>query len=189
MDLANIMILSAMAFASANIDGMIIAIVFLTDRSYDGKNILLGQIIGFWVLTVASVIIAQSLYLMPGWATRWLGLVPIAFGCIKILNYARRDALELVAIRPNGRQIQEISLLTIATGADEIIAYAPLFATRKPQEMTIVFIIFGALTVVWWMMARWVAEQQIMRRLVSRGGPILVSLLMIAIGIIIISEN
>jgi cadmium resistance protein CadD (predicted permease) len=189
MEVAHIIALSAMAFVSANIDGMIIAIAFLSDPTYKSKNILIGQILGFWILTIISLLIAQAFCIIPKGSAGWLGLVPLIFGCVKLFNYVNQDTLELAAVRPSGRQIQEISILTIATGADEVIAYAPIFATRKPHEISVLFIVFAIMTVVWWMMARWLAEHQVVRSVVAKGGRILVPALMIAIGIMIISDN
>jgi cadmium resistance protein CadD (predicted permease) len=189
MEVANIVILSAMAFASSNIDGMIIAIAYMSNPTYNGRNVLLGQILGFWILTIASLVIAQTLHIIPKENTYCLGLIPIIFGCVKLYNYTGKESLELVAVRPNGRQIQEISLLTIATGADELIAYSPIFATRKPHEITALFIIFLIMTVIWWMMAKWLVDHQIIRRLISNRGPLLAPALMIIIGLMIITND
>jgi cadmium resistance protein CadD (predicted permease) len=189
MEVANIIALSAMAFVSANIDGMIIAVAFLSDPSYESKNVLFGQILGFWILTILSLLIAQAFYVVPRESLGWLGLVPIIFGCVKIFNLLSQNTLEFAAIRPSGRQIQEISILTIATGADEVIAYAPIFATRKPHEISILFVMFVIMTVIWWIMARWLAEHQAVRRVVAKGGRILVPLLMISIGVVILSDG
>lgn len=189
MEVANIIVLSAMAFVSSNIDGMIIAIAFMSDPSYNGRNVLIGQILGFWVLTVISLAIAQTLYIIPKDSACLLGFIPIIFGCIKLFNYTNNSTVELVAVRPNGRQIQEISLLTIATGADELIAYSPIFATRKPHEITVLFIIFLIMTVVWWVMAKWLVDHQVVQRLLSKKGPVLTPILMIAIGVMIFSGD
>lgn len=189
MEVANIVVLSAMAFISSNIDGMIIAIAYMSDPSYNGKNVLVGQILGFWILTVISLVIAQSLYLVPKESASLLGLIPILFGCYKLFNYSTKDALELAAVRPNGRQIQEISLLTIATGADELFAYSPIFATRKPHEISVLFFIFLIMTVIWWIMAKRLVDHQIIQRLISGKGPLLTPILMIAIGAMLLSGD
>jgi cadmium resistance protein CadD (predicted permease) len=189
MEVINIVAISAMAFVSSNIDGMVIAIAFLADPSYDDRNVLLGQILGFWVLTIVSIILAQALFIIPLGSAWWLGFVPISFGCIKLLNYSSRDALENVEMRPNGRQIREISMLTMATGADEIIAYTPIFATRNTSEVVILLIIFIIMTLLWWLMARWLVRQRAMRKFIAKGGPLLVSVLMIVIGIMIVFDR
>jgi len=187
MEIINIIVLSTMAFISANTDGMIIAIAYLTDPNYDSKNILFGQIIGFWFLTIVSLILAQSLFFIPKESTRWLGIIPIIFGCAKLLKYSNRDTVKPPNMPPSGRQIQEISVLTVATGADDVVAYTPIFATRTFHEVTILSIVFVVMTVIWWMIAKWLADHGIIRKAVSKGGPILVPLLIIALGVIIIS--
>jgi len=187
MQIINIIILSTMAFISANTDGMIIALAYLTDPNYDSRNILYGQIIGFWFLTLASLILAQLLFFIPKESARWLGIIPIIFGIAKLLKYSSRDTVKQpAAIPPTGRQIQEISVLTVATGADDVVAYTPIFATRTAHEVTILTIVFVIMTIIWWMIAKWLADHGIIRKLVSKGGPILVPLLIIALGVIII---
>jgi cadmium resistance protein CadD (predicted permease) len=189
MEVINIIALSTMAFISANTDGMIIAIAYLTDPNYDSKNILYGQIIGFWFLTIVSLVLAQSLFFIPKESTKWLGIVPIIFGFVKLLKYSRRDTIKPASMPPSGRQIQEISVLTVATGADDVVAYTPIFATRTFHEVTILSIVFVVMTIIWWMVAKWLADHGIVRKVVSKGGPILVPLLIIALGVIIISGD
>jgi cadmium resistance protein CadD (predicted permease) len=187
MEIVSIIVLSTMAFISANTDGMIIAIAYLTDPNYDSKNILYGQIIGFWFLTIVSLILAQSLFFIPKESARWLGIIPIVFGFAKLLRYSSRDTVKPANMPPSGRQIQEISILTVATGADDVVAYTPIFATRTFREVTILSIVFVVMTVIWWMIAKWLADHGIIRKVVSKGGPILVPLLIITLGVIIIS--
>ena len=189
MEIINIIVLSTMAFVSANTDGMIIAIAYLTDPNYDSKNILFGQIIGFWLLTIASLILAQSLFFIPKESAKWLGVVPIIFGFVKLLKYQRKDTIKPASMPPSGRQIQEISILTVATGADDVMAYTPIFATRTPREITILSLVFVIMTIIWWMIAKWLADHGIIRKAVSKGGPILVPLLIIAMGLIILSGD
>jgi cadmium resistance protein CadD (predicted permease) len=189
MEIIHIIVLSTIAFISANTDGMIIAIAYLTDPNYEAKNILYGQIIGFWFLTIVSLILAQSLFFIPKESAKWLGLIPIIFGFAKLLKYSRKDTIKPPNTPPSGRQIQEISVLTVATGADDVVAYTPIFATRTLHEVTILSIVFVVMTIIWWMIAKWLADHGIIRKAVSKGGPILVPLLIIALGVIIISGD
>ena len=189
MEIINIIALSTMAFISANTDGMIIAIAYLTDPNYDSKNILFGQIIGFWVLTIASLILAQSLFFIPKESAKWLGIIPIIVGLVKLLKYSSKEIVKPASMPASGRQIQEISILTVATGADDVVAYTPIFATRTLHDIGILSIVFVVMTIIWWMLAKWLADHGIIRRIVSRGGPVLVPLLIIIMGIIIISGD
>jgi cadmium resistance protein CadD (predicted permease) len=189
MEVINIIVLATMAFISANTDGMIIAIAYLTDPNYDGKNILYGQIIGFWFLTIVSLILAQSLFFIPKGNARWLGIVPIIFGFAKLLKYSSRGTIRPPSVPRSDRQIQEICILTVATGADDILAYTPIFATRTLREVSVLSIVFVVMTIIWWMIAKWLADHGIVRKAVSKGGPILVPLLIICIGVLIISGD
>ena len=186
MEIVNIIALSMAAFISANTDGMLIAIAYLTDSNYDSRNVLYGQIIGFWVLTIVSLAAAQSLFFIPKEDARWLGIVPIIFGFVKLLKYSSKQAIEPPNAAPSSRQIQEISILTVATGADDVFAYTPLFATRTWREIAILFVIFVFMTIIWWMIAKWLAGRKAIRRVVSKVGPLLVPLLIMTIGVIII---
>jgi len=189
MEYYNLIALGVMAFVSANIDGMLIALAFMADPSYKNKNILYGQIIGFWALVIVSFILAQSLFFIPKGSNSWLGLIPILFGCVKLVGYMRRSADELVAIRPSNRQIQEITILTVATGADDVIAYTPIFLTRKSHEIVFLFIMFAIMTVAWWFAALFLSERQIMKKIGSRSARLLVPILMIGIGLVILAGD
>jgi cadmium resistance protein CadD (predicted permease) len=189
MEIINVIALSTMAFISANTDGMIIAIAYLTDPNYDSKNILFGQIIGFWFLTIVSLILAQSLFFIPKESARWLGVVPIIFGFAKLWKYSSKKITKPTSVAPSGRQIQEISILTVSTGADDVMAYTPIFATRSLHEISILSVVFVVMTIIWWMIAKWLADHGVIRKVVSKGGPILVPLLIITIGAIILSGD
>jgi cadmium resistance protein CadD (predicted permease) len=189
MEYYNLIALGTMAFVSANIDGMIIALAFMADPTYNNKNILYGQIIGFWALVIVSFVLAQSLFFIPKGGSAWLGFVPIIFGGVKLFNYVRRGADELVIVKPSNRQIQEITILTVATGADDVIAYTPIFLTRKPHEIAFLFIMFAIMTVAWWFAALFLSEREIMKRIGSRGARLLVPILMIGIGIVILAGD
>jgi cadmium resistance protein CadD (predicted permease) len=189
MEIVNIIVFSTIAFISANTDGMIIAIAYLTDPNYDSKNILFGQIIGFWFLTIVSLILAQSLFFIPKESAKWLGIIPIIFGLAKLLKYSSKNITKPASMPPSGRQIQEISILTVSTGADDVMAYTPIFATRTLHEISILSIVFAVMTIIWWMIAKWLADHGIIRKVVSKGGRILVPLLIITIGVIILSGD
>jgi len=189
MEYYNLIALGVMVFVSANIDGMIIALAFMADPTYNNKNILYGQIIGFWALVIVSFILAQSLFFIPKGSSSWLGFIPILFGCAKLASYMRRDSSEFVAIRPSNRQIQEITILTVATGADDVIAYTPIFLTRKSHEIVFLFIMFAIMTVAWWFAALFLSERQLMRKISPSGMRLIVSILMIGIGIMIVAGD
>jgi len=189
MEYYSLIALGVMAFVSANIDGMIIALAFMSDPTYNNKNILYGQIFGFWALVIVSFILAQSLFFIPKGSGNWLGLIPILFGGAKLFNYVRRGTDPLVVVRPSNRQVQEITILTVATGADDVIAYTPIFLTRKSHEIVILFIMFAIMTVAWWFAALFLSERQIMKKIGSRGAHLLVPILMIGIGMVILAGD
>ena len=141
------------------------------------------------VLVIVSFILAQSLFFIPKGGNNWLGLIPILFGFVKLASYIRSSSNELVAIRPSNRQIQEITILTVATGSDDVIAYTPIFLTRKPHEIVFLFIMFAIMTVAWWFIALFLSERQLMRRISSVNMRLIVSILMIGIGSMIIAGD
>lgn len=189
MEYYSLIALGAMAFISANIDGMVIALAYMADPTYDNKNILYGQILGFWALVLVSFLLAQFLFFLPKNSNGWLGLIPIAFGFVKLASYLRGSPDEVLTVRPGKRQIQEITTLTVATGADDVIAYTPIFVTRKPPEIAFLFIMFALLTVAWWFLALFLSERQIMKTIGARGARLLVPILMIGIGIMILAPD
>jgi cadmium resistance protein CadD (predicted permease) len=79
--------------------------------------------------------------------------------------------------------------LTVATGADDVIAYTPIFLTRKSHEIAFLFIMFAIMTVAWWFAALFLSEREIMKRIGSRGARLLVPILMIGIGIVILAGD
>src|SRR5437867_6058366 len=85
-----------------------------------------------------------------------MGLIPVAIGIKRLVEYLRRNgiATEYKTFQQNNRQIYiqflTVSGITILNGGDDIGVFTPIFAKyNTPVEVTILIIIFMAMTLFW----------------------------------------
>ena len=76
--------IAIVAFASTNIDDLVVISAFFADASLERRAIVVGQLVGIGLLTAVSVIAAMlALAVPPGW-TALLGLAPLGLGVAKL---------------------------------------------------------------------------------------------------------
>src|SRR5579871_5801218 len=83
---ASLILLAAGAFASTNIDDLLVLVGFLSDRSFRRGLIFAGQIIGIAVLVGVSLAAALAARTLSPAHVGLLGLAPVAIGLAKLLQ-------------------------------------------------------------------------------------------------------
>jgi cadmium resistance protein CadD (predicted permease) len=104
------------AFASTNVDDMLLLIAWFADRRMQARHVVLGRYLGIGALLAVSelgALVGEALNV----PTRFLGLLPIALGVRRLLQLRRaRDETQM----PPGQAIGAVVALTIANGGDNI---------------------------------------------------------------------
>ena len=192
MNLAALLGLAVVVFASTNIDDIFVLIGFLADPRFQLRNIALGQYMGIGVLVAASVAASLvSLVLAPDYVGL-LGLLPILIGFIKLVALLRArgndDARRHEAHSGSIGQIASIAAVTVANGGDNIGIYAPLFATQTTLATTITVIVFMILTGLWIVIAHRLVSHPTLGAPIRRYGHIAVPFVLVGLGIYIIND-
>jgi cadmium resistance protein CadD (predicted permease) len=140
--------IGVVAFASTNIDDLVLLIGFFADPGYRPRHILGGQFAGIAALVALSLLGAMAAQLVPPAEAGLLGLVPIAIG-IKKLAFPddRRPAGSRLA--RGGSRSAAVALVTIANGGDNLSLYIPLFAAHDASDIALFIAIFLAMTALW----------------------------------------
>jgi len=193
--LLELALLSIALFASTNVDDIFVLVAFFADTRFRARDIVLGQLLGIFTLTAGSFALSLAALAIPGKWVGYLGLLPVALGLRMAWRAFRRrddekkgdDAPEEPAAKT--ASILSVALVTLANGADNVAAYVPFFATRKPWESGIVAGVFGLMTGLWCFFAyRIVHHPKLGAPLRKYGGRIL-PFVLVALGVWIFVES
>jgi cadmium resistance protein CadD (predicted permease) len=179
-------------FASTNVDDMFVLVAFFADPKFRPKDIVAGQYAGIATL-FALALLGSLLALVISRAYIGLfGVVAIAVGAKRLFDaYRNRDATESSLEHPDaGRhtRIVTVAFFTLASGADNIAIYMPVFAIRSPFEIGVFAVIFAVMTGLWCFFAYWLVHHPKFGRPIRRYGQRVAPLVLIAIGVSIMYE-
>lgn len=141
------------------------------NRTFRPKHVAVGEVLGFSVLVIVSLIgFAMGLVIPSTW-TGLLGILPILIGINNLCTLNRDDSAEDKPARSSrgskfrgfesrklslwdairDRQTYRVSTVTIANGGNNLGIYVPLFASSSIQQLvTIIPICY--LTVGFWLL-------------------------------------
>lgn len=144
-------ILSALAvYISTSIDYLfILLIIFSQNHTKKGlRQIFFGQYLGTGILVAISLFAAYVLNFIPqDWIIGLLGLIPIYLG-IRVAFVGEEEeeegeVVEKLGSRGTNRLFWTVSLITIASGGDNLGIYIPFFTSLSFSEIVTSLIVFA----------------------------------------------
>lgn len=148
---------SLIAFISTNIDDiLILTFIFTANKNAKTYKIILGKYIGMALLTAVSIISALGLKLIDPKYLFLLGFVPIILGIKEIISNLKNDKNEDKTDFKGS--ILSTAFLTIASGADNIGIYIPLFTSFGFFETVTAVIVFAVMTFLWCLLGKYIAS-------------------------------
>ena len=186
--------LAAAAFATTNVDDLLLLLGFMADARFGFREVLAGQMLGIGILTALSLLAASMAAAVPAAWVGLMGLAPIGIG-IRMLWLQRHGPEESdprAAVASGGahrRPAATVALVTLANGGDNIAAYTPIFATETGPERTAMIAVFAALTLVWCLMARWLVGHPAYGAPLRRYGRRALPALLIGLGLLILARS
>jgi cadmium resistance protein CadD (predicted permease) len=130
------------------------------------------------------------LHPLKSWSLRQTrgGSLPILIG-IKRLVELRRNVSEkmLPSEQQSGacRQIALVAAVTIANGGDNVVVYAPLFATQSASEIAVMAAVFMGMTALWIAIAYRLVTHPRIGTPIRRYGHIAVPFVLVGLGLYI----
>ena len=188
-------ILSAIAvYISTSIDYLFILMIIFS-QSYTRKGLFQiygGQYIGTGILVVASLFAAYVLNFIPqDWLIGLLGLIPIFLGVrIALLKESEEEegkVVEKLEKRGSTRLFWVVTLLTIASGGDNLGIYIPYFTSLSFSEM--ILIVFFISTFLLCQISYKLAEISFVSETIEKYERIIVPVVFIGLGLYIMLEN
>jgi cadmium resistance protein CadD (predicted permease) len=135
------------AFFGTNVDGFLcLAAAFAVDPPASRVRAILAAAVAFTVLLLVAFAISLAIGRLPAGAAAWFGFVPIVIGIVRLVH-AIRAAKHLVSEDQLSSGASIFSIV-LATGADNVAVYAPLFALRAPPDAVVVSVAYLLLWVL-----------------------------------------
>lgn len=192
-------LLSAIAvFVSTSIDYLVIlTIVFAQTRSRRGvTHVTLGLYLGTAILVISSLLAAYVLHFIPEeWIIGLLGLIPIALGIYVAVRKEDDDEDEEDELAERFEQTREnrlfwtMTLITIASGGDNIGVYIPYFASLDASGIISAILTFIVLSAILCLIGYKIAGIRLISETLERYERIIVPIVYIGLGIWILLEN
>lgn len=189
--------IAVVVFATTNIDDILLLAAFFANPKLGPRAVVLGQLLGMGVLTLASALAAFLALAVPEGVTGLLGVVPLALGLRQLWalwrargasgegdDAERAQEDRLPATRS---QVLAIAGVTIANGGDNLGVYIPLFA-REPSWIGLYALVFAALTLVWCGLGHWLVNHSIVGARIRRFGHVALPFVLIALGLYILAD-
>ena len=193
----NIIIEAIITFLGANTDELFILMTLYlgVGNTLKRRDIITGQYIGLFLLIFVSFIGSLGTTLMPEKYIPLLGLIPIFLGIkelithIKSKNSALLNETSIIFDKPQTtsvKRIAKIAVISIASGADNIGLYIPLFAQQTYSDTLITIAVFVVLLPIWSLLAQSLSKLKVLRKNIHQVKDILVPLIFIGLGIYIL---
>lgn len=188
-------IVSALAvYVSTSIDYLLILmIIFSQSHSRRRmKGIVGGQYLGTGILVAFSLFAAYVLNLIPeDWIIGLLGLIPLVLG-IRVALKGEDSEDEGVLEKMEGganRLLWTVTLITIASGGDNLGIYIPYFTSLTWPETIVAVIVFTISIAILCYLSYKLAKISLVSATIEKYKRPVVSLVFIGLGIYIMVEN
>ena len=188
MGMQAVLLSAIVVFVSTSIDDLVLLILFHSQARTRAQrlSILAGQIGGIGILAGISLLGSYlASRMLEGWVIGLLGLIPIALG-IKAMMSKDEEKNDSVGEGRKGL-LATVTLVTIASGGDNLGIYIPWFATL--DESSLLMLVFLVLILLFWALGYLLANQSHIKNLLSRFSAVLVPVVFLLLGLAILSEN
>jgi cadmium resistance transport/sequestration family protein len=187
-----LLITSAIAFMSTNIDDIFILTLFYGNKKFKDGEILAGQFLGILSLIAISLIGSLVGLFIHQAYVGLLGLVPIYLGIRGIwgLFYKTESVQANNLSRDESRSnLLTVAGVTVANGGDNIGIYVPLLTTLTWTHKLTMVVVFLVMTFLWCMMAKYLTKHPYVSKSVDKYGHLITPFVLVLLGLYILYES
>ncbi|CZE14940.1 Cad superfamily protein [Streptococcus pneumoniae] len=184
-------------YISTSIDYLIILIILFAQLSQNKQkwHIYAGQYIGTGLLVGASLVAAYVVNFVPEeWMVGLLGLIPIYLGIrFAIVGEDAEEEEEEIIERLEQSKANQlfwtVTLLTIASGGDNLGIYIPYFASLDWSQTLVALLVFVIGIIIFCEISRVLSSIPLILETIEKYERIIVPLVFILLGLYIMYEN
>lgn len=184
-------------YISTSIDYLIILIILFAQLSQNKQkwHIYAGQYLGTGLLVGASLVAAYVVNFVPEeWMVGLLGLIPIYLGIrFAIVGEDAEEEEEEIIERLEQSKANQlfwtVTLLTIASGGDNLGIYIPYFASLDWSQTLVALLVFVIGIIILCEISRVLSSIPLIFETIEKYERIIVPLVFILLGLYIMYEN
>lgn len=184
-------------YISTSIDYLIILIILFAQLSQNKQkwHIYAGQYLGTGLLVGASLVAAYVVNFVPEeWMVGLLGLIPIYLGIrFAIVGEDAEEEEEEIIERLEQSKANQlfwtVTLLTIASGGDNLGIYIPYFASLDWSQTLVALLVFVIGIIIFCEISRVLFSIPLIFETIEKYERIIVPLVFILLGLYIMYEN
>ncbi|HEW2347630.1 TPA: CadD family cadmium resistance transporter [Streptococcus pneumoniae] len=184
-------------YISTSIDYLIILIILFAQLSQNKQkwHIYAGQYLGTGLLVGASLVAAYVVNFVPEeWMVGLLGLIPIYLGIrFAIVGEDAEEEEEEIIERLEQSKANQlfwtVTLLTIASGGDNLGIYIPYFASLDWSQTLVALLVFVIGIIIFCEISRVLSSIPLIFETTEKYERIIVPLVFILLGLYIMYEN
>lgn len=184
-------------YISTSIDYLIILIILFAQISQNKQkwHIYAGQYLGTGLLVGASLVAAYVVNFVPeAWMVGLLGLIPIYLGIrFAIVGESEEEEEEEIIERLEQSKANQlfwtVTLLTIASGGDNLGIYIPYFASLDWSQTLVALLLFAIGIIILCELSRVLSSIPLISETIEKYERIIVPLVFIPLGLYIMYES
>jgi len=184
-------------YISTSIDYLIILIILFAQLSQNKQkwHIYAGQYLGTGLLVGASLVAAYVVNFVPeAWMVGLLGLIPIYLGIrFAIVGEGEEEEEEEIIERLEQSKANQlfwtVTLLTIASGGDNLGIYIPYFASLDWSQTLVALLVFAIGIIIFCELSRVLSSILLISETIEKYERIIVPLVFIPLGLYIMYES
>ncbi|HGK1382583.1 TPA: CadD family cadmium resistance transporter [Streptococcus pneumoniae] len=180
-------------YISTSIDYLIILIILFAQLSQNKQkwHIYAGQYLGTGLLVGASLVAAYVVNFVPEeWMVGLLGLIPIYLGIrFAIVGEEEEEIIQRLEQSKANQLFWTVTLLTIASGGDNLGIYIPYFASLDWSQTLVALLVFVIGIIIFCEISRVLSSIPLIFETIEKYERIIVPLVFILLGLYIMYEN
>jgi cadmium resistance protein CadD (predicted permease) len=195
-ELLSTLAIAIAAFASTNIDDLLLLSSLFVDTEFQALSVIVGQFLGMSLLVLISILAALFTITIPREWIGLLGFAPLFLGTYrlwKLLNgrpeksrikcnvqdFIGKERIKIPSVRS---EVLLATLLTVANGGDNLSVYIPLFSVQR-ASMPFYALVFAMMTALWCLLGYHLTNHRMWRERLKRYARFAIPFILIAIGL------
>lgn len=184
-------------YISTSIDYLIVLIILFAQLSQNKQkwHIYAGQYLGTGLLVGVSLVAAYVVNFVPeAWMVGLLGLIPIYLGIrFAIVGEGEEEEEEETIERLEQSKANQlfwtVTLLTIASGGDNLGIYIPYFASLDWAQTLVALLVFAIGVIIFCKLSQMLSSIPLISETIEKYTRIIVPLVFIPLGLYIMYES
>ena len=185
-------------YISTSIDYLIVLIILFAQLSQNKQkwHIYAGQYLGTGLLVGVSLVAAYVVNFVPeAWMVGLLGLIPIYLGIRFAIvgegeeEEEEEEIIERLEQSKANQLFWTVTLLTIASGGDNLSIYIPYFASLDWAQTLVVLLVFAIGVIIFCKLSQVLSSIPLISETIEKYTRIIVPLVFIPLGLYIMYES